>query len=293
MRSIFVFSLVIVLSCLLVAPAFGQTEDEIVAKYLKKAEKKKIKKVGFAVIQGSYGRLNTNNTYNQFASQVSPMIASAVGLDARLPGIYRSKEFFAGVGLMASPKASVTFGFNYWLKLGSNQTGDYNLALLNAADSLDHMGFDLTSEIQVYGFSSSLEYYLTNPPDKDGFMTGLALKAIVGGGYYFANWSVWQDFAGYNLDADATTDPTTAIQGKLTGSAPGFTVGFASEYPIGLAGLVVEGSAIYRYLNFSNMKWYNDSDEEIVAIYQQSGDRVDIDLSGPRARMGFKKYFSW
>lgn len=293
MRSKYFIPLVIVLSCLLVVPVFGQTEDEIVAKFMKKAEKMRVKKIGFAVIHGSYGRLDNNNTYNQFANQISPQIAGIQGLGAGLPGIYRSKEFFAGFGIMATPQASVTFGFNYWLKLGSDQKGDFNLVLLNAADSVDHLGFDLTSEIQIFGFSSSVDYYLLNPPTKDGILPGFSLKAVLGGGYYFAKWQLWDSFAGNNLDAAVGDDPITVVESKLSGSAPGFTIGMAAEYPLGIAGLVVEGSAIYRYLNFSSMKWYNESDEEIVATYQNDGERVELDFSGPRARLGFKRYFSW
>ena len=48
--------------CLMLAgSAFGQTEDELVAKFLDKAEKQKTKKVGFLVVNGSFGRLFRDN----------------------------------------------------------------------------------------------------------------------------------------------------------------------------------------------------------------------------------------
>ena len=76
MRSIFAFILVFVLSMLLITPAFAQTEDELVAKFLKKAEKQQVQKVGYIVMNGSLGRLFQDNDYNKFSVRVSPLVSS-------------------------------------------------------------------------------------------------------------------------------------------------------------------------------------------------------------------------
>lgn len=289
MRSFFAYILVIFLAFLLAAPAMAQTEDELVSKFMKKAEKKQIKKVGYFILQGSYGKLGTNSDYNKFASGVSRYLFSSAGESVGIDGIYRSKEIFAGFGLMTGPKMAATVGLSYWLRMGSSENGDYNLTLVNANDTDDRSDFDLKSEVQVYGVSSGFNYYLLNGPDKAGVLHNIAAKAKFSAGYYFASWELWEGYTGYNLSTSSYGD----ITGKLTGSAPGVSLGLSLEYPTPLAGLVIEGSASYFYLNFTKMKWYNDNNEENVVVYNNDADRVELDFSGPRANFGLKRYFSW
>lgn len=289
MRSFFAYILVSFLVLVLAVPAMAQTEDELVAKFLKKAEKKQIKKVGYFILEGSYGKLGTNSDYNEFASGVSRYLFSSSGESVGIDGIYRSKEIYAGFGLMTNPKMAASVGLSYWLKMGSSENGDYNLTLVNASDTDDRSDFDLKSEVQVYGFSSGFHYYLMNTPDKFGKLHNIAVKANMTAGYYFASWELWEGYTGYNLSTNSGSD----IGGKLTGSAPGVSLGLSLEYPTPLAGLVLEGSASYFYLNFSKMKWYNDNNEENVVVYNNDADRVELDFSGPRANFGLKRYFSW
>lgn len=289
MRCKYFFPLVLGLSLLIAIPAFGQSEDELVARFLKKTETKQAKKIGYVVFSGSYGRLKNVNDYNRFAEGISPLITGLNGSYDHVDGIFRSKEFFVGLGIMGTPKLSLAGGFSYWLKLGRTPVGDYNLSLLSAEDAEDHNGFDLKSEVQVYGFAASVDYYLMNPPDQQGVLRGLAVKALMGGGYYFARWQLWEGFDGYNLAAQETED----ITGKLAGAAPGFTVGMAVEYPLRLAGLVVEAAARYQYLNFASMKWYNGNNEETTVVQNGTTERVNLDFSGPRAQFGLKRYFGW
>ena len=61
--------------------------------------------------------------------------------------------------------------------------------------------------------------------------------------------------------------------------------------PLPVAGLILEASAKYLYLNFGNVTWYNSNDEEVVAQFYD--EQVELDLSGPRAQIGFKRYFAW
>ena len=59
-------------------------------------------------------------------------------------------------------------------------------------------------------------------------------------------------------------------------------------------GLVLSGEASYLHLNFTNVAWYNSVDQEVVATYGGTdATRVDIALSGVRAKINLKKYFSW
>jgi len=268
MRSVFTLILAFGLAILLIVPAMAQTEDELVAKFLKKVEKKQNKKVGYLVLNGSLGRLFQDNDYNMFSARVTPLVSSLSGGTGEIKKINYSYEFSLGFGMMASPKTSVEVGFAYWLKQGSSQTGDFNLSLVNLDDPDDQYGFDLNSEVQIYGFSSSVDYYLSEPPDKDGLLHNLAFKVGGGLGYYFASWQLWDGFTGFNLN----TSEAEIISGTLSGSAPGFT---------------------YLYLNFTGMNWYNSNNEEVVATVNNSGTKVELDMSGPRFQLGFKRYFSW
>ncbi len=289
MRSMLTVMTVALLSFLLVVPALAQTEEELIAKYLEKTEKKHQTKVGFIVLQGSYGLLSEDSDYNKFAQGISPWISGDVTA-VPVEGIYRSKEFHAGFGLMTTPKIAATIGFSYWLQMGSSTTGDFSLSLVNHdSPSGTQEDFALRSEVQVYGFSGSLDYYLLNAPTPEGQLNGLAFKVQGNIGYYFANWELWDGFAATNLYLSQTDE----LAGKLTGSAPGFALGLAAEYPIGLFGLVVEGGARYQYLNFSKMKWYNDLNHENVVTVPDTGERVELDFSGIRGQFGLKRYFNW
>jgi len=289
MRSFFTLILTLGLAILLIAPAMAQTEDEMVAKFLKKTEKKHQSKVGYLVLNGSLGRLYRDNDYNMFTNRVSPLVSSLSGGTGEVKKLNYTYELALGFGVMPTHKTAVEIGFAYWLKQGSSQTGDFNLSLVNLDDPNDQYGFDLSSEVQVYGFNLNVDYYLSGPPDKEGILNGLALKAGGGLGYYAASWQLWDGFTGFNL---STSEPEV-ISGKLTGSAPGVTANVAAELPMGLAGLVLEAEARYLYLNFTGMKWYNSSNEEVVATVNNSGLKVELDMSGPRFQLGLKRYFSW
>ncbi|MEE9441232.1 MAG: hypothetical protein V3V99_01000 [candidate division Zixibacteria bacterium] len=289
MRSRLLFLAILAVSLLLAIPSFAQTEEELVNKFLKKAEKNQIKKVGYLIIQGSYGRLNSDNDYNYFTGRVSPLMATATGGPVSIDGIYRSKEFYLGFGILTSPKSSAQVGLTYWLKMGSKEVGNYDLTSLNLEDTDVRTDFDLSSQIQVYGLSGSFDYYLFNRPDKFGILEKAAIKVGGGSGIYFAKWDLWDGYSGFNLN----TQTATTIEGNLTGMAPGFSAHVSAEYPIKMGGLILEGSLKYLYLNFAKMKWYNGNNEETVATYNLSGDRVDLNLSGPRAQFGLKRYFCW
>jgi len=276
MRSRLFFLLTLVISLALVTPAFCQTEDEVVAKYLKKTEQNRERKIWFVTASGLYGKLSDDNQYNDFRSN------SAIGLD----GIYRSKEISVGFGLMVARNVAVGASAHYWLKLGNDATGNY---IRLAEDPIDTVAStDMKSNLQVYGFTGNIDYFVMNPPDKSGILHGPALKINVDAGYYFARWELWEGFLGYNLDTEASE----VVDDKFTGGAFGGSAGLAAEMPINFGGLVVEGAIRYEYLKFSKIKWYNGDDNEVVVAGNDARERVELDLSGPRVQLGVKRYFS-
>lgn len=289
MRSKWVYSLTAILVAILAGSLFGQTEDEIIAKYLKKTEVRNSNRIGYVVVTGCYGRLGTGNDYNRFGEDLSRFVTGLNGSYDHIDGIFRSKEFYAGLGMITSSRTALEAGLTYWMKMGNSPQGDYNLSLAFPDDTSDHLGMQLKSEVQVYGFSGNFAYYVTNPPDKSGLLRSLAIKTNLGAGYYFANWQLWDGFNTFNL----STQDYEPLDGKLTGTAPGFTVGMTLELPVGFGGLVMEGGARYQYLNFANMKWYNSKSEENVVTYNGTTERVKLDLSGPRAQFGLKRYIAW
>jgi hypothetical protein len=289
MRHRMIAFLVIGFVLLSVVPVMADTEEEMIAKFFNKTNQPAAKKVGFLVVNGSLGRLNKDNDYNKFTNRVSPLLLNLSGGSTELEKVFYSHELYIGAGMMTSPNSAMSLGFSYWLKMGSNQVGDFNLSQLNASDPDDHYSFDLKSELQVYGIVGNLDYYLLNPPDRDGILRRLSVRTTVGGGYYFARWELWEGFTGYNL----STEMPEVVEGKLTGQAPGFSGGVAVEFPVRLGGLVAEGTVRYLYLNFNAMKWYNSNSDETVATVNNSGTRVDLDFSGPRVHFGLKRYFGW
>lgn len=276
MRSRLLILLTLAISLASVTPAFCQTEEEVVAKYLKKAEQKREKKIWFVTASGLYGKLSDDNQYNDFRAN------SATGLD----GIYRSKELSVGFGLIAAKNLAVGASVNYWFKLGNEATGDYVNLTEDPIETVANT--DMKSNLQVYGFTGNIDYFVMNSPDKFGVLRGPALKISVGAGYYFARWELWKGFMGYNLD----TETSEEIDDKLTGGAFGGSVGLAAEMPINFGGLVAEGALRYEYLKFSKIKWYNADDQEVVVIGNAVPERVELDLSGPRVQLGLKRYFS-
>ncbi len=274
-----------------VVPAFGQTEDEIVANYLKKAEKKQSqiskKKIGFFSAHFAYGKLPDKSPNNQFVSfsnnHISPLDANS----GRLQGAYRSDQIGVNAGMMVSSRLAFKVNFEYWLKMGSNTTGDYNFAVAPIGVQND---FNLLSELQVYGFGGGLDYYLLNPPDKDAHINSLSLHVGGGGGYYMANWDIWQGSSSFNLSTATYDENAQAIKG----TAASFYGSVGIDYPIRFFDMVLGMEGQYQYLNFKNVHTYNSAGDELYLTYSDnSSDRVDIDLSGLRAKVELKKFFRW
>ncbi|SYZ74113.1 exported hypothetical protein [Candidatus Zixiibacteriota bacterium] len=274
-----------------VVSAFGQTEDEIVANYLKKAEKKqehaRKNKIGFFSVHFAYGKLPDKSPNNLFVSYSNSRIRPLDAGSGKLEGAYRSDQIGINAGMMVTPKLAFKVNFEYWLKMGSNTTGNYNFAVEPLGVQND---FNLRSEMQVLGFGGGLDYYLLNPPDKDGHINSLSLRVGGGGGYYMAKWDIWQGSSSFNLSTqtyDANAEPIKGNAGSFYGS-----VGI--DYPIRFFDMVLGMEGQYQYLNFKNVHSYNTAGDELYLTYtDSSNDRVDIDFSGLRAKIELRKFFRW
>ena len=146
------------------------------------------------------------------------------------------------------------------------------------------------SELRVLGVNTGFQYFLLNPPKTNQKLTGLAARIGATIGYYTASWDLWSQYENLNL---ATSTPVTDNT-TFKGTAPGFSLGFGLDYPLGLLDLGLAMDASYLHLNFNNVAWYNSSDEEIIATNDGTVDgRVNLSLSGVRGKIELKRYFNW
>jgi len=259
-----------------ISPVFAQTEDEIVAKYLQKVEKKHKNKIGFASMYFKYGKLKDDIGYKEFDFSASSDITTISGSVDPDIGIWRSKELGFNFGLMVGKSAAVNLGFDYWLKMGDNVEVDQTM-------TIGTFDFDDTytakSDVSVYGIKAGFDYYFTNPPDQSGTIPGLAIKVGAGGGIYMASWKLWSA-------EDQDTEP-------LKANAPGFWIQGGLEYPTNIMGLVLAADASYFFLNFKSLDSYNQQGGELDMTYPGGGDELALDFTGPRGKIELKRYFQW
>jgi hypothetical protein len=275
--------LVVLFALALAGAAFADTEDEIIAKYLKKAEKQHKHKVYFASVLFAYGKLPTYGDYTTFYHYAN----SNINPGSPLTGIWRSKQLGLNIGIMTSKNTSVRLGFDYWLKLGSAVSGDFDFGI----EPLGlQQGFDLSSEIQVMGITGGVEYHIMNPPNNEGVINSINVRIGGGAGFYWAKWDIWSGASSINL---ATETFETNIE-PLKGSAPGASVWLGADYPVGLLGLVLGADINYLYLNLDDVHSYNSIGEELyVSFSGNPDDCVTLDLSGLRGCVELKRYFRW
>jgi hypothetical protein len=255
---------------------YGETEDEIIARYLKKADKQQKSRIGYISGQFSYGKLSDNIGYRTFGFSATSELASIDGIAHPAEGIFRSKEMSLKLGMMLAPWGALKLGFDYWLPMGSDVSVDYN-AIVGVLELQDT--YKVKSTVNVYGFNAGFDYYFINPPNEYGVLDGLSLNAGIGGGIYMANWDLWQE--------------TSEDFEPLKATAPGFWGKFGIEYPVGLFGLTLGADAEYFFLNFTNITSYNKMSGDLELIYPGDGSKVQLDLSGPRGQIELKRYFRW
>jgi len=260
----------------LAASAFGDTEEDIIAKYLKKTEKKHVTKLGFASASFGYGRLGNIDYYQSVNFAASSDAASLNGTLNPIEGIWRSNEISLNFGLMVAQRFALSIGFDYWLKMSTDANVDYTatIGVLEVEES-----YDTPSNVDVYGFNAGVSYYLTNPPTPDNGLAGLAVKVGGGGGIYMTKWNFWQD---QNEDAE-----------PVSASAPAFWLQGGVEYPIGFLDLVIGADGRYFFLNFNDLNSYNEMSGDMELTYSSTGNEYELDFSGLRAQIGIRRYFKW
>ena len=280
MRQIVTITTCALILVLAAGTAFAQdSEQDILNRYIQQTEKKHAVKYGWTSVTFGMDRINRDNTYNTFATYESQNIDGG-----EFNWLNMGTSFGAEFAMIFRERFAWTVGGEYWLKMGSQLDGDYTY--LPTATTLENP----STEIQVYGFSSGLQYFLINPPDDRGKLHQPAVRLIGTAGFYFANWELFSAYQNLNLSTSTPEGENAAYKG----SAPGFSLGFGADYPINVWGLALGADMSYLYLNFDNVSWYNAQDEEIVASYNGTEDgRVDLNVSGFRGRIELKKYLSW
>ena len=282
MRYLLVFSLMLVFAAGITASAgTNPSEQDIVNRYLKTTKDQNISKLGWLSAHFEVNRINRHNDYNTFATNESARFA-----ETSIPWLGEAKSFGFNGGVMFHDRFAWSLGGEYWLKLGISEPGTFTYD----AGGLDVPVNDLRSEIKVWGLSTGLQYYPFGHPTVNQKLQGLALRFGGSVGYYHASWDVWSAYQSINL----STAQTEAENIAFTGSAPGYSAVMGLDYPLGWNDFAIGFETSYLYLNLGNVAWYNSNDEEIVATYNGSVDgRVDLDLSGVRARVEIKRFFNW
>ncbi len=259
-----------------------QSEQDIINKYMQKTEKKHKKKLGW--ISGSFimNRINRDNDYNKFAMHQSENFTNA-----GLSWLGQAPAFDLEFGIVLTSRIAWSLGGEYWLKFGENQSGTFEYT---PDGGVPTTVTDIVSELSLFGVSTGVQYYLTNPPVIGEPSSNLSIKAIGSVGYYQVNWDVWDGYENLNLSTSLPSGTNTTY----SGSAPGFTIGMGIEYPTNLFGMVFGFDFRYLYLNFNNVGWYNSLDQEIIATWDFTEDsRVNLGLSSFRGRLELKRFFGW
>ncbi len=269
------------LTFLLASTAVGGTksEDEYVAKYLSKIEKKHTQKLGWFSGYFSLNRINRFNDYNKFANFETTNFT-----DATIPWLGEAKIFGLDMGLVFARRFAWNISGEYWLKLGESLEGTYFYEPTGTYIE------NPSTEITVYGASTGLQYYFLNPPTLTGILENFALRGGFSVGFYKAKWDVWEDYQNLNL-ATNTPDASSASFEDQTVS---FAATLGLDYPTRIFNLVLGVDFGYQYLNFDNVAWFNEDDQEIIATYTGTSEgRVDLGLSGFRGKIELKRFIAW
>ncbi|MBD3401484.1 hypothetical protein GF420_01205 [candidate division GN15 bacterium] len=276
--------LIVALVALIGAPAViaQETEQDIVNRYLQKSEKEKVTKLGWASLHFNGNRINRNNDYNSFATNISADIQGG-----EVAWLDQAFSVGADFGVVFNDRFTWLLGGEYWLKQGTNLSGEFTY---NPSGGVPTTITDPKSEVKVYGAYTGFQYYFVNPPTRQDLLTNLAVRVNGTVGYYAVNWDLFPEYQNLNL----TTANPVAQNETYTGAAPGFSFGVGADYPINLWNMALGVDLSYLYLNFNNVSWYNAQDEEIVATYNDTEDgRVDLALSGVRGKIEVKRFFNW
>ncbi|PWB69199.1 hypothetical protein C3F09_10520 [candidate division GN15 bacterium] len=257
-------------------------EQELINQFLKKTEVKHVQKLGWLSVGFSVNRVNRHNDYNSFTNHLNTQIDGG-----QFSWMGNAPAFSAEFGTLVGKRMAWSIGGEYWMKISRDVSGTVTYS---PTAGLPTALTNPSSEIKTLGVFTSLSYYVKNAPKPAQLPTGLSVYVGGSAGYYQMNWDLFAEYQNLNLSTAVPDGANTTFKG----SAPGFSANLGVEYPIRFGGLVFSGEASYLYLNFTNVAWYNSVDQEVVATYAGTADsRVDVALSGVRAKVNLKKYFSW
>jgi hypothetical protein len=262
----------------------SSNEQDVVNRYLKKTVSEQTRKLGWISASYSLNRINKDNDYNKFASYESGNFSNS-----SVSALNQAHSFGAEGGLIFSSKIAWSVGGEYWMKQGQNANGSFSYTPSGGSPI---NVTDLVSEINVYGFSTGIQYYISSAPTAQDLNSSLAIRVGTGIGYYQASWDLWQGYDNLNLSTSSSNSQSNTFKG----SAPGYNFSVGVDYPLNIMGLSAGVDINYLYLNFNNIAWYNSIDQEMVASYSTSTSnesRVDLGLSGVRAKIELKKFLSW
>ena len=278
-------ALAIAAAAIMAQPVTAQfSEQEIIDRYMKKSDQMQKQHKKLYWLSGSYAmnRINKNNDYNNFANYTSAQFPTTDIL-----WLNKANSFGLEFGWMFNKKFAVSIGGEYWMTLGQNQSGNfaYNRPIGGTTTVTE-----LISEIKVYGLTSAVHFYLTNPPSSRNHLTNLAVKVGAGIGFYQVSWDVWDEYENINLSSSLPA----AINATFKDSNIGLSLSAGAEYPLNFGSMSLGVDVNYLYLNFNNVAWYNSQDQEVVASYAgDTNSRVDLGLSGVRGKIELKKFFNW
>lgn len=255
------------------------SEDEFINNYLKKIEKKHTSRLTWISGYFSFNRINRDNDYNRFAN-----LESVNFTDASVSWLGDAKVLGVDFGLLFGKRFGWTLSGEYWLKMGETLEGTYYYE--PAGTYLENPA----SEIQVFGASTGIQYYLMNPPKVGASAKDLSVRVGAAVGYYQVKWDLWDEYQDLNL-ATNTTDASSAT---FQDSGPGFFMNVGIDYPTKVWNLVLGVDMCLQYLEFDNVAWYNSSEQEVVASWSGDSDgRVDLEFTGLRGKVELKHFFSW
>lgn len=257
-------------------------EQAIVDKYLKKVENKHVNKLGWFSANAGLNRLFRDNDYNKFVDY-----PAGTFVEGRFSYLDMAKSVGADAGLMISRNIGWQFGGEYWLKMGEQLSGTFTY---NPPSGGTAQVTNPNSEIKVVGFHTGLQYYLLNPPSPQTKLSKLAIRMNGAVGMYSASWDLFSQFENLNLSTASPASTNTTFKDD----AIGFRFGLGLDYPLKFGGLNLAVESEYLALNFDQVAWYNQQNNEVIASYTGSSDgRVNLDMSGVRGRIEIKKFFSW
>ncbi len=265
-----------------IAAEASPSEQEAIDRYLKVAQKRHAHKLGWLSGNFTLNRINKNNDYNKFSvNETSNFASSAV---APLDQAY---SFGIDGGIIFPSNMAWSFGAEYWLKQGQNESGSFTYTPRGGSPvSISN----LNSEIKVFGFYTGIQYYVSGAPSVDYLNSSIAIRLGGNIGYYQASWDIWQGYNNLNLSTSTSNNQTNTFKG----TAPGYSIGIGVDYPLSIFGLSTGFDFSYLYLNFKNIAWYNSIDQEIIATYDPNqNSRVNLGMSGFRGKIEIKKFFSW